>query len=168
MIRRFAETDDPSSFSCGNTELDWYLKHHALANASLGVGVTYVNLGATGAVDGFVTLAGCAVRGAEVGLGNLPRFPLPVLLLARLAVDSGVQGRGVGTRLLRFAFEEAVLAYGHTGCVGVLVDAKPSAVGFYERLGFEQVAEVDKVSQARMFLEIGAVLDALGYNCRTD
>lgn len=143
-------------------ELDRYLKRHALGNASLGAGVTYVSAGDDGAIDGFVTLAGCSLRGVEVGLVDMPRFSLPMLLVARLAVDVSAQGRGIGARLLRFAFEEAVMAYSHTGCVGVLVDAKPEAVGFYEGLGFERVGEASQDANSRMFLEIGAVLDALG------
>ncbi len=67
---------------------------------------------------------------------RFPRYPLPVLRLARLAVDEGARGRGIGSILLRAVFALAHEMAGRVGCVGVVVDAKPEAVGFYERQGF--------------------------------
>lgn len=163
MIRLFAETDDPSGFSCGSSELDRYLKAHALANAQLGVSATYVHVGETDAIEGFVTLAGTSIRSSETPLAcSLPRYPLPALLVARLAVDLSARKRGIGRGLLAFALEEALVMHSRIGCVAVVVDAKPEAASFYERFGFESVNLANPASSAlRMVLEIGSIADAL-------
>src|SRR5207237_1166419 len=67
---------------------------------------------------------------------RLPAYPLPVLRLARLAVDERHQGWGVANALLRAVFTLAQRMAADVGCLGVIVDAKPEAVGFYEKLGF--------------------------------
>ena len=91
---------------------------------------------------------------------RLPGYPLPVLRIARLAVDGAAKGQGVGSLLLR-----AVLGLGQKmseelGCVGVVVDAKPEAVSFYEKLGFTRLELVagelgDRPQPVALFLAIG-------------
>ena len=94
------------------------------------VGVTYVAV-EDEAILGYATVAPAAI---EIDLlpdalrKGLPRYPLPVLRLARLAVDSRVRGRGLGEELLRFVFGLALKLTSDYGCVGVVVDAKPDAV----------------------------------------
>jgi len=91
---------------------------------------------------------------------RLPAYPLPVLRLARLAVDQRAKGQGVGGLLLR-----AVFALAHkmaAGCIGVVVDAKPEAVGFYRKLGFIDLDATagllgDRPQPVAMFIELGAV-----------
>ena len=73
---------------------------------------------------------------------RLPDYPLPILRLARLAVDQVFQGQGVGKLLLKSMLELALQQRDQSGCVGVVVDAKPQAVAFYSRLGFEPLATV--------------------------
>lgn len=163
MIRLLAEIDDPSGFSCGSSELDRYLTTHAFANAQLGVSATYVHLGETDRINGFVTLAGTSIRSSEAPIARgLPRYPLPALLVARLAVDLSAQHRGIGHRLLMFALEEALVMHTRIGCVAVIVDAKPEAASFYERFGFEPVVLATPAANAlRMVLEIGSIIDSL-------
>lgn len=96
---------------------------------------------------------------------KLPRYPLPALRLARLAVDESIQGGGLGARLLRFALDLALRMASNYGCVGVVVDAKPAAVGFYGRYGFVAVEAVEGQSDARpqptpMLLSIRAIQNA--------
>lgn len=167
MIRPLLESDDPSGFSCGVHELDAYLKRHALANAAAGAGVTYVLEDSDTGIAGYITLAAASVRTSELdsdshAVAGLPRYPLPALLVARLAVDERLRRRGLGRALLTFAFDEALIARDRIGCIGILVDAKPPAVGFYERFGFLAVRSVDTDgSVKRVFLGIGALTDAL-------
>jgi GNAT superfamily N-acetyltransferase len=163
VIRLLSETDDPSGFSCGSAELDRYLEVHALANLKLGVSATYVHADQLNRVDGFLTLAGTSIRSAEANsAGNLPRYPLPALLVARLAVDSSAQGQGIGRRLLAFALEEALIMHRRIGCIAVVVDAKLSGVSFYEHFGFEPVVLANPAaSTMRMVIEIGSIIDAL-------
>ena len=75
MIRPFAETDNPSGFSCGSHELDRYLKTHALMNSAAGVSVTYVHTDVDAGIDGFVTLAGTSV--ALTYRGHISGTPPP-------------------------------------------------------------------------------------------
>jgi predicted N-acetyltransferase YhbS len=72
-----------------------------------------------------------------------------VLRLARLAVDSTAQNRGLGRTLLRYVFLLALKTAEDFGCVGVVVDAKPGSVEFYTRFGFSplEVAEGQMASR---------------------
>ncbi len=67
---------------------------------------------------------------------KLPRYPLPVLRLARLAVDQSVHGQGIGAQLLRFVLDLAVRMGGDYGCLGVVADVKTDASEFYKQYGF--------------------------------
>ena len=70
--------------------------------------------------------------------GTSRHFPTPICLLARLAIDSAWQGRGIGSDLLRDALRRAVGAADQIGIRAVLVDAiDGNAANFYRRYGFE-------------------------------
>lgn len=95
---------------------------------------------------------------------RLPGYPLPVLRLARLAVDQRMRRQGVGRQLLRAVLLLAREMAGRFGCVGVLVDAKPDALDFYRRYGFEELEIVegglgDHPSPVPMFLPLGSIPD---------
>jgi predicted N-acetyltransferase YhbS len=90
-----------------------------------------------------------------------------VLGLARLAVDSSARGLGVGGQLLRFVLLLALEMAERVGCAGVVVDAKPGAVEFYRKFGFEAFEVIEGESEARpratpMWLSISAVKRARG------
>lgn len=69
---------------------------------------------------------------------GLARHPIPVILLARLAVDQSEQGRGLGAALLKDALQRAGSAAGEIGARAVLVHAKDEeAKAFYEHFDFE-------------------------------
>jgi GNAT superfamily N-acetyltransferase len=75
-------------------------------------------------------------------LGN---YPVPVILVARLAVDQSEQGKGIGASLLKDALLRAAKAADIVGCRAVLVHAKDtSAQAFYRRFGFE-MSPVDEL-----------------------
>jgi predicted N-acetyltransferase YhbS len=98
---------------------------------------------------------------------KLPRYPLPALRLARLAVHENAQGQGLGAELLRFVLRLAVKMADDFGCVGVVVDAKPGAVEFYARFGFVAIELVEGLSDSRpaptaMFLSLKAIQQAMG------
>src|SRR5690606_13803904 len=80
---------------------------------------------------------------------KLPRYPLPILRLARLAVDRSAQSLGLGTQLLRFVCLIASTMADDFGCAGVVVDAKPEAVNFYGKYGFVPFEGVEGQSAAR-------------------
>jgi GNAT superfamily N-acetyltransferase len=115
---------------------------------------------------GYFTLATTSVERTAVGsvdsLNRLPGFPIPAVLLARLAVDERVQGQGLG----RYLFEEALgltLQLGHSGPVAFrlfVTDAiDGSAVGFYERFGFSRLTDQ---FPCRMVLDLKPLLAQAG------
>ena len=164
-VRRLLHTDDRSQFTSGNIELDRFFQRYAGQNQFRHhIGTTYV------AVDddrilGFATVSAAEIEVVELPKARrrrLPGYPLPVLRLARLAVDQRAQSQGLGLLLLKAVFLLAQRMADEIGCVGVLVDAKPEAVSFYERYGFEPM-EVqqgqlgDRPEPIAMFLELGAI-----------
>lgn len=87
----------------------------------------------------FATVAGSSIERSNVPSARLrkrlPGYPLPVLRLARLGVDTRAQGLGIGKALLRHVLRLAIEQRDDSGRVGVLTDAKPEAVSFDESLG---------------------------------
>jgi GNAT superfamily N-acetyltransferase len=139
-VRKLLATDDRKSFHSGNPDLDRFFQKYAAQNQFKHyIGTTYV-ADDRGAILGFVTVTVSAIEVDDLPLSvgrRLPRYPLPVLRIARLAVDVAAQGKGVGRALLRFAFSLALSLRRDLGCIGVVVDAKDEARAFYEKLGFE-------------------------------
>jgi GNAT superfamily N-acetyltransferase len=164
-VRRLEAGDDRSRFRSGNPDLDRFFHRYAGQNQFRHhIGTTWIAVDAAG-FRGFVTWSAGVVRASalpEFQLTRLPAYPLPVLRIARLAVAEDAQGSGVGAALLHAAFVAAHRMAADFGCVGVLVDAKPDAVAWYDRFGFEAVGLVagelgDRPLPATMFLELGAI-----------
>lgn len=164
-IRRLRPTDDRSTFQSGNIELDRFFHRFAGQNQFRHhIGTTYVSI-ENGAIVGFATVSAAELVVAALPASmrkRLPQYPLPVLRLARLAVDERAQGRGIGSALLKAVFTLAHRMASDFGCIGVVVDAKPDAVAFYTRLGFVPlIARAghlgDRPEPLPMFLEIGAI-----------
>ncbi len=164
-VRRLRQEDDRSGFRSGNIELDRFFQRFAGQNQFRHhIGTTYVAVDG-GAILGFATVAPSEIATADLPPSRrkrLPQYPLPVLRLARLATDDRARGRGVGSALLRAVFALAHQLAADYGCIGVVVDAKADAVGFYERLGFlpldvqgGQLGE--RPEPLAMFVELGAI-----------
>src|SRR5438128_1009119 len=161
-IRLLRESDDRASFRSGDPDLDRFLAKYAGQNQFRHhIGATYVAVEA-GRVLGYATIAPGHIEIDDVPAKlrkKLPRYPLPILRLARLAVDATVQGQGLGKELLRFVLTLALRMADDLGCLGVVVDAKPDAVRFYEMFGFVELDVVEGKSEARpapraMFLPV--------------
>ncbi|MBP8811505.1 MAG: GNAT family N-acetyltransferase [Kofleriaceae bacterium] len=147
------------SFSCGNDQLDEYLRTKASQHQRVAANQTYVGV-VDDAVVGFVTVSVVTMRREQVGpeRRKLPPQPLPVLLLARLGVDKASQSQGRGQTLLKHVFRLARQISAAVGCVGVFVDSKPTAVGWYQKLGFVTLG--DPVGGLTpMFLSISGIPD---------
>jgi GNAT superfamily N-acetyltransferase len=164
-VRKLRPDDDRSTFDSVDPDLDRFFKRFAGQNQFKHyVGTTYVAEEA-GLLVGFVTVSAAQVEIRDIPPAKherLPRYPLPVLRLARLAVDRKAQGRGVGLTLLKAVFVMARAMAGDFGCIGVVVDAKPQAITFYKRYGFTALEAVqghlgDRPEPLPMFLEIGAI-----------
>ena len=139
-VEKLDATHDVDSFECGEEPLDRFLKRFALANQKADSARTYVACrGLT--VIAYYSLAAGAVEHADaplrVGKG-LARHPIPVMLLARLAVDLTWQGRGLGKALVKDALLRTAAAADIAGIRALLVHAKDDeARGWYEALEFE-------------------------------
>jgi GNAT superfamily N-acetyltransferase len=135
-LRRDHAVDD---FDCGREELNRYLQRYALQNQQAGASQTYVGL-AGDVVVGYHTLSVGEVKyeGAPARLTKgLARHPVPVMLLARLAVDRRWQGQRVGESLLKDAMLRTLQAADIAGIRAFAVHAKDeSAKRFYERFDF--------------------------------
>jgi predicted N-acetyltransferase YhbS len=139
-IEKLRRDHSLDSFDCGKEELNRFLKRHALTNQASGSAQTYV-LADGLVVKGYYSLAAGTVAHDEATdrvKKGLARHPIPVILLARLAVDLSLQGRKIGPGLLKDALRRAAHAADTIGARAVLVHAKDdNAKGFYEHFTFE-------------------------------
>jgi GNAT superfamily N-acetyltransferase len=151
-IRALRPSDDRSSLQSGDEALDRFFHRYAGQNQFRHyLGVTYV------AVDGDRILGFATVAPRHVDIEDLPerarrklpRYPVPMLGLARLAIDRSAQSMGLGGQLLRFVLKLASKMADEVGCAGVVVDAKPGAVDFYAKYGFTPFEPLEGQSEAR-------------------
>jgi GNAT superfamily N-acetyltransferase len=138
---------DLASFGSGVPSLDEWLRKRALANEESGASRTYV-ISASGRVIGYYSLATGAVaqqRTTGKVRRNMPD-PIPVMVLGRLAVDKGDQGKGLGGGLLRDALLRTQQAAAIAGIRAIVLHAlSEEAKRFYERCGFS-VSPIDPMT----------------------
>lgn len=139
-VEKLDATHDVESFACGKEPLDRFLKRFALANQKADSARTYVVCRGSTVLAYYSLAAGAVERAAaprRVGKG-LARHPVPVMLLARLAVDRTEQGRGLGKALVKDALLRTAAAADIAGIRALLVHAKDDgARAWYEALEFE-------------------------------
>jgi GNAT superfamily N-acetyltransferase len=127
-------------FECGETVLDDWLKRRAMANQSSGASRTFVVADENNRVRGYYAMAAGAVTHELATRGvrrNMPD-PVPVMVLARLAVDRSTQGLHLGAALLQDAVNRAVAVSQNAGVRALLVHAlHEKAKQFYEHYGFQ-------------------------------
>ena len=126
-------------FDCGREELNRYLQRFAWQNQQAGAAQTYIGL-AGDAVIGYYTLAVGHVTREEAPerlTKGLASHPVPIMLLARLAVDHRWQGQGVGKALLKDAMLRTLQAADIAGIRAFAVHAKDEEVRrFYLKFDF--------------------------------
>lgn len=140
---------DPSrhrtdEFACGVERLDAWLRAYAGQGQKRDASRTYVVADDDDRVLGYYTLVAAQLDHAAatdaVRRGMSKRFPIPVVLLARLAVDRSVQGGGLGGALLADAMRRSLRAAEEVGIRAVIVEAlDESAAAFYRRFGFHSL-----------------------------
>ncbi len=128
------------AFDCGKEDLNRFLTRHALNNQKAQSAVTYVICRA-GAVRGYYSLTVASVKHDEAServRKGMPRYPIPVMLLARLAIDLQEPSKGLGSALLKDAMLRTARAADIAGVRALLVHAKDDAArAFYERFDFD-------------------------------
>jgi len=144
-VRALRPDDDRSPFRSGDPDLDRFFHKYAGQNRFRHhIGTTYVAV-ENGRILGFVTVCPGHLESETLSdtIGRrLAKYPLPILRLARLAVDESCRGKGVGKELLASVFELALRMASDYGCVGIAVDSKPDAVAFYAKFGFAALTAV--------------------------
>ena len=138
-IEKLQRTHGVDTFTCGQRELDRFLIRHALRAQQMNSSQTYLGLSGE-TVVGFYTIVAGEVRHADAPervLKGMPLHPIPLLILARLAVHSEWQGRGIGAGLLLDALGRALQVADIVGVRSLAVHAKnDSAAAFYSHFGF--------------------------------
>jgi GNAT superfamily N-acetyltransferase len=139
-----------SPFDSGDDDLNEFLKEDALGEQQILLNKTHICFCRDRAA-GYIALVADSVRVDRLDDDECPdigKYPIyPCLLIARLAVDKRLHGRGLGTYLLLFAIGAAL--DGPIGCRYLVVDPKEDAVKFYEDFGFRSLKK-----SRRMFLNI--------------
>jgi GNAT superfamily N-acetyltransferase len=140
QIAKLAKGHALEAFDCGAEPLNTYLKRYALGNQSAGAAQTYVAT-IEQRVIGYYSLSAASVEYGDAPerlRKGLARHPVPVMLLARLAVDRTWQGRGLGAALLLDALRRTLSAGDILGMRAIMVHAKDDAARrFYEHFNFD-------------------------------
>jgi GNAT superfamily N-acetyltransferase len=140
QIAKLTLAHDASSFECGNDALNRFIKLYALQGQRAGISQTYVAISGD-IIVGYHTLVVGNVVHAEAPerlKKGIPRHPVPVIILARLAVDTNWHGKGLGAVLVADAMRRVLQAADIAGVRAMLVHAKDEAAcNFYQNLGFE-------------------------------
>lgn len=151
-----------NAFDCGVEPLNDYIQKFALQNQKKDAARTYVVVNTENQVLGYYTLVFGSVEPDDVhndissGLG---RYQIPIIMLARLAVDLSEKGKGLGGVLIQDAFLRAIQAAEIAGLRAVMVQAKDEmARSFYEKIGFirspsDQLNLLLKISEIRSNLK---------------
>jgi len=138
-IEPLVRTHAVDDFDCGREPLNRFLIRHALQSQQADASRTYVAVEADRVVGYFTLVFGEVARvaaPARIGRG-LPRHPIPIMVLARLAVVVDRQGRGLGAGLLKDAILRTLQAADIAGLRAFVVHAKDEAArAFYERFDF--------------------------------
>jgi GNAT superfamily N-acetyltransferase len=153
---------DVSSFSCGQTALDNWLKIYALSNQQKGFTVVMV-VHVGGRVVGYYGLSPTSVVPTSlprsIRTGRTPN-PVPCLLLGQLATDQSWVGRGIGTGLLKHALQRCVAGAKLIGGRALLVNAiDENAAAFWRRRGFLPSTD-DPLTLFRAIHDIAATIGA--------
>lgn len=142
QIRTYDGIADADAFRCGQPLLDDYIRRYATQDARRNVARVFI---ATPEDDlnqlaGFYTLSAGSVSCSDLPESlakKLPKYPVPVALIGRLAVATSYQGKGLGSILLADACQKVAHASRTLAVAGIVVDAKDSdAAAFYRHFGF--------------------------------
>ena len=149
---RFTELDkaqhDRASFDCGIQELNDFIWRSAARHRDAGVSKTMVlpakaPKGEKAGICAYYTLSHTQIEREALPPAlakKLPRYPVPVMLIAQLAVHNDAQGQGLGKVTLIQALRHCLEINAHLPSYAVVVDALDEGVqGFYEQYGFHEL-----------------------------
>lgn len=162
VVEALRKDHERVSFRCGAPALDDFLARYARQNAEAGIARTFVAVAPPSLrVAGYYSLAASSVsfaRMPEELRKRLPRYPIPSVLLARLAIDASVQGQGLGAALLVDAGLRVARLSREAGIRLLEVEAKDEgARAFYRKHGAVSLLDDEKhlVFDVRTFRALG-------------
>ena len=139
-VTKLAVTHDSADFDCGYEELNNFIRFYALAGQRSNISRTYVAVNGVRIIGFHTLVVGDVVYddAPERLAKGLPRYPIPMLLLARLAVDRRWQRKGIGGALVADAMRRTLQVADIAGVRALVVQTKDEAArSFYIHLGFE-------------------------------
>lgn len=159
-IEKLSAEHNIKSFDCGKSALNRFLTDYALQNQRSDSSTTYVAI-LNGIVIGYYSLTVASVAHEDAPsriVKGLPKYPIPVALLARLAVDKDKQGEGVGKGLLKDCLKRINAAADILGIRALLVHAKDDeAREWYEKFDFTS-SPTDRLHLFLMLKDIRKIL----------
>lgn len=157
---------DRSSFDCGEAELNTFLKTHAVKHMEAGISTTMLLPASTQLPNGkypicaFYTVAPSSIHREDLPpqyKKKLPFYPVPVFLIAQLAVHSDYKKQGLGKITLIKALEFLYNIHSHMRAYAVIVDCLNEDIeNFYSKYGFQILYRHE--DRARMFLPMDTVV----------
>lgn len=145
LVLPLKNTHDRAGFDCGNAELNSWFRQTARQHKEKGISSTFVVVSEEASMEvlGFYAISLAELINADLPAQYRNRLPtkVPVFRLGRLATAKGHQGRGIGAFMLFDAIERVTRITKEVGGIGLVVNAKSSAVDFYSKYGFKQMAD---------------------------
>jgi GNAT superfamily N-acetyltransferase len=145
LVQTLDDRHDRKGFDCGEIELNNWLSRFAKQHKEKGLSSTFVIVDTESSSE---ILGFYAVSPTELLCSALPsnlqkRLPnkAPSFRLGRLATANAHKGKGIGALLLFDAINRVTRISADIGGVGLVVNAKPNAIGFYAQYGFEQMSD---------------------------
>lgn len=166
-ITKLMDHHEVVGFDCGDAPLNRYLAAHALTNQKkLMIGATYValDLQFSPSVLGYFTVAMANLAKENLppkAVRGLPPYALPMVLLARLAVDKRTARKGLGGMLLAEAIRLSLHLSGAIGCRYILTEAYREKVGWYARFGFQALQGGQENGPVKMVLDLRTAQEAM-------
>lgn len=163
LITELASHHRRGDFTCGEPSLDAYIQRYAKQDAKRNVSKVFVasRLDDPGKILGYYTISAGSIETPQLPVGiqkRLPKYPVPVALLGRLAIGREHQGEGLGKILLADALKRVVQASEILGVYAVVVDAlHDRARVYYEQFGFIPFPD----QPLRLFLPLETIVSAI-------
>jgi GNAT superfamily N-acetyltransferase len=152
QIRPLDAVIETGNFQCGSEPLDTYIRRYASQDVRKNVARVFAATPESNPqqLAAFFTLSAGSVSCTSLPPAlakKLPRYPVPVALIGRLAVDQKFQGKGLGAILLADACQKVLQASAVLAVAGIIVDAKDvKAIAFYTHFGFIMLhGQVDRM-----------------------
>lgn len=145
VIEPLGRYHDRAAFSCGNADLDEYLKTRARQDEKKNFARAFVLVGEEpSTIAGYYTVSNMGINFGDLPekeAKKLPRYPVvPAALIGRLAVSEDYQGQGLGGLLLIDAMKRIIEAGVDVAAYAIIVDAKDdNAASFYEKYDFQRI-----------------------------